>query len=294
MTDSAVSTSTAERPTDAEPANTNVGFIGLGSQGGPMARRIVESGIPTTLWARRPESLEQFADTSACIADSPATLGAASDLVCVCVVNDAGVEEVLTGEDGVLSGMAPGGVIAIHSTVHPDTCLRLAQEASARGIDLVDAPVSGGGPAAAAGNLLVMMGGDEAVVERIRSVVATYANPIVHLGAVGAGQVAKLLNNTLLAANMAVAAGVLDVGADLGVDRLRLADVMANGSGGSFGLTVIRGSQGDLASMVGEAGALLRKDVGLLAQLAGAVDADEGLIWEAADDALRRMRSPRS
>ncbi len=107
-----------------------VGFIGLGSQGGPMARRIVERGYPTTLWARRPATLEAFADTSADIAESPAELAAASDLVCLCVVGDADIDELTCGADGLLSAMRPGGVIAVHSTVHPNTCTELAKKAA--------------------------------------------------------------------------------------------------------------------------------------------------------------------
>jgi 3-hydroxyisobutyrate dehydrogenase len=91
-----------------------VGFIGLGSQGGPMARRIIEAGYPVTLWARRPGTLEPFADTAAKTAGSPAELGAASDLVCVCVRDDADTEEVV---DAVLGGLAAGGMIAVHSTL---------------------------------------------------------------------------------------------------------------------------------------------------------------------------------
>ena len=101
---------------------TKVGFIGLGSQGGPMARRIVESGFPLTMWARRPESLEPYADTAASVASTPAEVGAASDVVGICVVGDADVEDVLLRPDGVLAGMPAGGVVAIHSTIHPDTC----------------------------------------------------------------------------------------------------------------------------------------------------------------------------
>ena len=137
-----------------------IGFIGLGSQGGPMARRIVEAGYPTTLWARRPDTLEPFADTAAKVAASPAELAAASDLVCLCVVGDADIEEITGGEHGVLAGLKPGSVIAVHSTVHPDTCKELAKKAVAQGVSVVDAPVSGGGPAAAEGRLLVMVGGD--------------------------------------------------------------------------------------------------------------------------------------
>ncbi len=107
-----------------------VGFIGLGSQGGPMARRIVEAGYDLTLWARRPESLEPYADTAAKTAQTPADLAAASDLVCICVVADDDVRQVVSGENGVLKGLQPGGgVIAIHSTVHPDTCRELAEQA---------------------------------------------------------------------------------------------------------------------------------------------------------------------
>ncbi|HUL99412.1 MAG TPA: NAD(P)-binding domain-containing protein, partial [Mycobacterium sp.] len=135
-----------------------VGFIGLGSQGGPMARAIVDAGFDTTLWARRPASLEPYADTAAKTAESPAELGAASDLVCLCVVGDADVEEVVGGDTGVLAGMADGGIIAIHSTVHPDTCRKLAETAGAKGVSVIDAPVSGGAPAVDEKRLLVMTG----------------------------------------------------------------------------------------------------------------------------------------
>jgi len=126
-----------------------VGFIGLGSQGGPMARQIIDAGFRTTLWARRPESLEPFADTAARVADTPKILGADSDIVGICVRADADVVAVVSGPHGVLSGMAPDGVIMVHSTTHPDTCRRLAETAADRGVSLIDAPVSGGGQRAA-------------------------------------------------------------------------------------------------------------------------------------------------
>jgi 3-hydroxyisobutyrate dehydrogenase len=189
-----------------------VGFIGLGSQGAPMARRIVEGGYPLTLWARRPASVEPFADTAAKVVETPAELAAVSDLVCVCVVGDDDVRQVLEGDNGVLAGLAPGCVIAIHSTVHPDTCRELAETAATKGVSVIDAPVSGGGPAAAEGRLLVMIGGDPDIVERCRPVFATYAEPIVHLGGVGSGQVTKLLNNLLFTAHIATAKSTLDLG----------------------------------------------------------------------------------
>ncbi|MET9214114.1 MULTISPECIES: NAD(P)-dependent oxidoreductase [unclassified Nocardia] len=270
-----------------------IGFIGLGSQGGPMARRIIDAGYPTTLWARRPASLEPFADTTASTADSPAALGAAADLVCVCVVGDADVREVVTGEHGVLAGMAPGSVLAVHSTVHPDTCRELSELAARQGISVLDAPVSGGGPAAAEGRLLVMVGGPADAVETARPVFATYANPIVHLGDVGAGQFAKLLNNLLFTANLATAQGTLRLGAELGLDTARLGEVITHGTADSFALGRVVASGGTLDGLAVRAGELLRKDVGLLADLAAAAAAEPGIELDAADAALAVMKRER-
>jgi 3-hydroxyisobutyrate dehydrogenase len=111
-----------------------VGFIGLGSQGAPMARRIIEAGFPVTLWARRAEALAAFAGTTAETAGSTAELAAAVDLACVCVLADADVEQVVAGPGGLLDGMLPGGVIAVHSTAHPDTCVALAGLAESAGL----------------------------------------------------------------------------------------------------------------------------------------------------------------
>jgi len=277
----------------ATPEHPRVGFIGLGSQGGPMARRIIEAGYPVTLWARSPTTLEQFAGTGAKTAGSPAELAAASDLVCLCVRADADVDEVITGPDGVLAGLAAGGVIAVHSTVHPDTCRRLAGLAAAKDVRLIDATVSGGGPAAAAGHLLVMAGGDAETVEFCRPVFAAYADPIVHLGPVGAGQVTKLLNNVLFTAHLGTAASLLTLGQSLGVDPLRLADVISHGSGNSFALQRVASAGGTLDRIAGHAGALLRKDVALAADLSAAADAPAGTVLAAADDALALMNVSR-
>jgi 3-hydroxyisobutyrate dehydrogenase len=270
-----------------------VGFIGLGSQGAPMARQIVDAGYQTTLWARRAASVEPFADTAAKIAGSPAELGAASDLVCLCVVGDADVAEVLGGDTGVLAGMTAGGIIAVHSTVHPDTCRRLAETAAARGVSVIDAPVSGGGPAAAERRLLVMVGGDPDVVQRCRPVFETYAGSVVHLGGPGSGQLTKLLNNLLFTANVATAKTTLALGAALGVSTGSLADVISRGSGNSFALNSIAGFGGSLDTLAAVAAALLQKDVRLIADLAEKAGASPGAVLAAADAALTLMDHPR-
>ncbi|MCX5095685.1 NAD(P)-dependent oxidoreductase [Streptomyces sp. NBC_00365] len=270
-----------------------VGFIGLGSQGAPMARRIVDAGYETTLWARRPATLVPFAGTPAKRAASPADLAAASDLVCVCVVDDAGLEEVLTGEHGVLTGLRRGGVVAVHSTVHPETCRRLADRARIHGVALVDAPVSGGGPAAARGRLVVMAGGEPGTVAYCRPVFATYANPVVHMGPLGTGQLAKLLNNVLFTANLATAADTLALGRDLAIDPAALAQVLAHGSAGSFALHRVTADGGTLDRFAGHAGPLLRKDVRLATEVAEASGARPDIVLPAASAALVMMNGQR-
>jgi 3-hydroxyisobutyrate dehydrogenase len=214
---------------------TRLGFIGLGSQGAPMARRMIEAGYPVVLWARRPESLASFADTSFETASSVADLGARVEHVGICVVDDAGVRQVC---EELFPAMRPGGRIAIHSTIHPNTVVELAKQAAARRLALIDAPVSGGGGAAAAKTLTVMIGGDEAVVDAARPIFETFGGLVVRVGEVGAGQMAKLVNNAMMAAHMAIAHHGLGAGAALGLDRNALSEVVKVSSGRSFGFEV--------------------------------------------------------
>lgn len=244
-----------------------VGFVGLGSQGGPMARRIIEDGFPTTLWARRRASLEPYDGTGATYAADRRALGAASDVLCLCVIGDDDVDEVLRGQDGALAGMAPGGIVVIHSTVHPDTCRRLQSDFPQ--LRFVDAPVSGGGHLAAARKLLVMVGGDDDDVNRCRPVLEAFANPLVHLGGLGAGQAAKLLNNALFTAHLGLAVSAFSVADELGVDKEALTEVLSGGSGRSYGAEVISRSGYTLSTMAELAGRLLAKDVGILADAVG-------------------------
>jgi 3-hydroxyisobutyrate dehydrogenase-like beta-hydroxyacid dehydrogenase len=274
-----------------------VGFIGLGSQGGPMARRIVEGGFDLTLWARRAASVEPYTDTAAKVAATPADLGAASDLVCLCVVGDDDVRQVLLGAEGaegVLAGMKPGGIVAIHSTVHPDTCRELAEVAARQGVTVIDAPVSGGGPAVLEGTLMVMVGGEEADVERVRPVFATYSDAIVHLGELGAGQVAKILNNLQFTANLGSAMSTLELGDALGIARERLCEVLSRGSATSKAINSITMFGGTVEGLAPIAGALLQKDVRHAASLAAAASAPEGTVFTVADTALESMEHPRS
>jgi 3-hydroxyisobutyrate dehydrogenase-like beta-hydroxyacid dehydrogenase len=241
------------------------GFIGLGSQGGPMARRMVEAGYRLTLWARRPEALQPFSDTSADYATSIAALGARVDHVGICVVDDEDVRQVCAE---LIPAMPAGGRIVIHSTVHPRTCIDLAASAASCGLALIDAPVSGGGPGAAAGTLTVMAGGDAAAVAAASPVFATFANVIVHLGAVGAGQSAKLVNNALMAAHVALGWHALETGSALGIDRAALTDLVKISSGRSYGFEVA--ARLPSPSAFAHGARLLAKDVRLLGKVLGA------------------------
>jgi 3-hydroxyisobutyrate dehydrogenase len=230
-----------------------------------MARRIVESGYPLVLWARRADSLASFRDTSAQTAASVAELGARADHVGVCVVDDAGVRQVC-GE--LIPAMRSGSRIAIHSTVHPDTVIEFAKQAAVRGIAVIDAPVSGGGPAAASRTLTVMIGGDEEVVAAARPIFETFGGLIVRVGGVGAGQMAKLVNNALMAAHVAIAHYGLAGGATLGLDRAALSQIVKGSSGRSYGFEVY--SRMPNLAAFGHGAKLLAKDVRLLGEILGA------------------------
>ncbi len=250
------------------------GFIGLGSQGAPMARRMIGAGFDTTLWARRAEALAQFADAKH--AASVADLGAQVEHVGICVVDDAGVREICTA---LIPAMRAGSRIAIHSTVHPDTCTQLAEQAAARGVKVLDAPVSGGEPAAKAGALTVMVGGDADAFAAAKPVFESFGKLIVHLGGVGAGQHAKLINNNLMAAHMALAHHALAASAKLNLDRAALVELVKASSGRSFGFETYARMPTPQAFAHG--GALLAKDVRLLGETL-ANDADANAIRDIA------------
>lgn len=234
-------------------------FIGLGSQGGPMAERMLAAGYPLTVWARRSSVLGPYVAKGATTASSVAALAADADHIGLCVVDDAGVSEICAG---LIPAMREGSLLAIHSTILPDSCEAIAAKCEARGIAFVDAPVSGGGGAAAAGTLTVMCGGTSQAYEQAKPVFETFAGSLVHLGAAGSGQRAKIVNNALMAANMGLAHAAMEAGALLGIAPEALASLIKASSGRSFGFEVY--SRLPQPSAFAHGAALLRKDVDLL------------------------------
>jgi 3-hydroxyisobutyrate dehydrogenase-like beta-hydroxyacid dehydrogenase len=235
------------------------GFIGVGSQGGPMAHRIIDGGYPLVVWARRPEVLEPYTAKGAKAAASVGELGAACVHVGICVVNDSDVAEIVAQ---LLPAMKPGSRIAIHSTILPSTCSALEEQCAGRGIHLIDAPVSGGSPGAEAGTLTVMCGASQEAFDAALPVFRTFGKLIVLLGEPGAGQRAKIINNSLMAANMGLAHAAMNAADAMGVGRQALAELIRESSGRSFGFDVYARLPSPAAFAIGAP--LLAKDVGLL------------------------------
>jgi 3-hydroxyisobutyrate dehydrogenase len=276
--------------TEGDVRMTRAGFIGLGSQGAGMAQRIIEQGVPTTLWARRAVSLEPFG-ASAAVASDPVELGRESDVVGICVTDGAAVRDVTLGPRGVLAGMAEGSVLAVHSTIGADECAEIADAAAARGVDVIDAPVSGGGAAAAEGRLTVYAGGTDDAVARARPVLETYGNPVLHMGALGAGLRTKLLNNALNAAHFALAHDAFAIGAALGLDSDALGEALRNGSGRSFSLEVFVGLR-SFDAIADQVGPIMAKDITLFER--GTKDApDRATLLNSADRFLELLGYPR-
>lgn len=173
------------------------GFVGLGAIGRPMARRLCGAGLATTVFDLVPSAVAELVAAGAVGAASARAVAAAADVVGVCVRDDADVRQVVLGADGLLAGAAPGSVIAIHSTILPRTVQAIAADATARGVAVVDACVTGGPTGAEQGRLTYMVGGDAADLERCRPVFATAARAIVHTGPVGTGAATKLCNNLM-------------------------------------------------------------------------------------------------
>jgi 3-hydroxyisobutyrate dehydrogenase len=268
-----------------------VGFVGLGDMGGAIVTRIIAAGIPTVLWARRPEVLSSFEGAQVETARSPAELATRADLIGICVWADQDVRDVLLGDQGVLAGCRPGTVIAIHSTIQPATCRELSAAAAERDAILLDAPVSGGRGAALAGSLVVAVGGDVEAVERCQPVFATFGNPVIHIGPVGTAQFAKLVNNTLLAANLALADEALTIAKALGVEPNAMAQMLRHGSGQSYALNVavaVRTSAETRRAALGP----LEKDVRYLTSDAPRECATARLLVDAATAAIRRLADP--
>ncbi|MEE9609555.1 MAG: NAD(P)-dependent oxidoreductase [Myxococcota bacterium] len=204
-----------------------VGFIGLGDIGEPMARNLCGGQFEVVVHDLRPEAVKTLVEQGAKGASSSREVGERCEVIGVCVVDDAATESVVAGEDGLLAGAAADTVVAVHSTVHPETVRRLARRAAERGVALIDAQMTGGRYGAEQRKLRYMVGGDEAVVERCRPVFETSAAEITHCGEIGMGAIAKLCNNLVQYQAWQGYVEATQLAKHTGLEREKLLEVLA-------------------------------------------------------------------
>jgi 3-hydroxyisobutyrate dehydrogenase-like beta-hydroxyacid dehydrogenase len=219
-----------------------IGFVGLGIMGGRMAANLAGAGHELVVFNRTRERAEAWiAEHGGTLAPTPAAVGAQAEVVITMVVDGDQVEHVLLGPDGVAGGAAPGVLCVDMSTIAPAQTRAIGAALAERGLRFVDAPVTGSSPKAEDGTLTIMVGGAEEDVARARPLFEVMGEVVVHVGPLGQGQVVKLINNAVAAANASTLAQALIVGRATGVDLDALVEVMAAGSGASTMLALKAG-----------------------------------------------------
>ncbi|MBS1679552.1 MAG: NAD(P)-dependent oxidoreductase [Actinobacteria bacterium] len=208
---------------------TTIGFIGLGVMGAPMARNLLAADYDVVAWNRSPGPLAALAEAGARPADDPVAAASTADILITILKDDPVVRAVLGGPDGAIAATPAGALVVDMSTVSPALARELAVEAGARGVGFLDAPVSGGDVGARDGTLSIMVGGEAADVERARPIFEVLGSRVTHVGAAGAGQVAKACNQVLVAVIFAGLAESLVLGSKLGVDAAAILDAVGGG-----------------------------------------------------------------
>ncbi|HEX2084342.1 MAG TPA: NAD(P)-dependent oxidoreductase [Solirubrobacteraceae bacterium] len=208
----------------------DVAFLGLGIMGSRMAANLRDAGHALTVWNRTREKADAFGGS---VAATPAEAAARAEVVITMVVDGPQVEQVLLGPDGAASGARGGTLFVDMSTIGPTAARAVGEALARRGMRFVDAPVTGSSPKAEAGTLTIMAGGDAQDVERARALFEAMGETVVHAGPLGQGQMVKLINNSLAAANTVALAQALLAGKATGADLDALLAVMGAGSAAS-------------------------------------------------------------
>lgn len=223
---------------------TRVGYIGLGNMGKAMASNLAPKGFDALVYDLDPRPVEELAAAGAKAASSCREVGAHAEVLSVCVPADAHVAAVLLGEDGALAGMAAGSVIAIHSTVQPETIERMAAAARERGVEVIDACVTGGREVAEKGELTLLIGGKVETLEKVRPVLEAYGTTLLHAGPLGSGAKLKLTVNLLTYVNWAAAAESFRLAKASGLDtEIFIEAVRSNGQLSDMQLRFIAGQK---------------------------------------------------
>ncbi len=226
-----------------------IGWVGLGVMGGPMCGHLLRSGHEVTVHTRTKARAQAVLDAGATWAGSPAAAAEGAEVIFTMVGYPEDVREVVLGEDGVLGVARPGSVMVDLTTSRPSLAREIAEAAAGRGVAAVDAPVSGGDVGAREGRLVVMVGGEADALARVRPLLEGFARSITHFGPAGAGQHAKMANQTAIAATMVGVCESLCYAAAAGLDLEAVIECIGGGAAGSWSLTnyAPRILRGDLA-----------------------------------------------
>lgn len=212
----------------------NVGFIGIGQMGSHMARHILEAGYNLTVHDTRKEAAQPLLAQGAKWADSPDRMAETCQVILSCLPGPGDVEQVIYGQNGLLKGWKQGDVYIDLSTNSPIMIRRAAADARSKGVTVLDAPVSGGASGAEAGTLAIMVGGDVDSLEKVRGILEAIGKKIFHVGDVGCGNIAKLVNNMISITCNAITAEGFVLGARAGIDCAKLREVITVSTGNNF------------------------------------------------------------
>lgn len=207
-----------------------IGFIGLGVQGKPLALNLRRAGHDLMVYDARREHLAELAAAGASLAQSAEEVGGYADFVATCVLDDAQTEEVVLGENGVLQGASRGLCLIIHSTILPSTVSRISAAASRVGVDVVEAPVSGGARGASERNMSFMVGGSDTIVERCAPIFAASGDKITRTGPLGTAMQVKIAHQLIVSLNMLAAHAGIKLGLAAGVQPHTMMSAIRDGA----------------------------------------------------------------
>ncbi len=267
----------------------NIGFIGLGNMGGPMAQNLLKAGHAVKGFDLVAESVQRFVDAGGRAAATAGETAADVDAIVTMLPAGKHARAVYTGEGGVIAAAAPGTLMIDSSTIDVVSARDVAKAAVDAGHAMVDAPVSGGVGGAEAGTLTFMVGGEDAAFERAKPYLEVMGKNIVHAGGAGNGQAAKICNNMMLGAEMIVTCEAFVLAEKLGLDAQKLFDISSTASGQSWSLTTYCPVPGPIPTspanrdyQAGFTAAMMLKDLLLAQEAADAVDASTPIGAEAA------------
>lgn len=222
---------------EVTPGTTRIGWIGTGVMGRSMCGHLIEAGFTATVFNRTKAKADGLIAKGAAWADSPRAVAEASDVVVTIVGFPSDVQQVVLGEDGALAGSKSGNVLVDMTTSEPSLAVEIAQQAREKGVDSIDAPVSGGDVGAREARLSIMIGGDKQAVDALQPVWQAMGKTIVYQGGPGSGQHTKMVNQTLIATNMIGVCEALLYAYKAGLDLETVMQSVASGAAGSWSLS---------------------------------------------------------